>query len=104
MSKNKRHVVTAHAYDKKGRLLSRAANSYVKTHPLQAFYAKRAGKPHAIYLHAEIACLLLAGTVPVHTLYVERYHADGSPALAKPCPICQLAIADWNIPHVEYTQ
>ena len=102
--KSKRHVLVAHAYDKKGYLLSRASNSYTLSHPVQYKYAVRAGKPAAIYLHAEIACLLRAGTVPVHRLTIERYHADGSPALAKPCPICQLAIKDWNVQIVEYTQ
>ena len=100
----KRPLVVAHTYDKKGRLLSRAANSYTQSHPVQAKYAARAGKPHAIYLHAEIAALLRAGQTPVFKLTVERYYADGRPALAKPCPICELAIKDWGVKHVEYTQ
>jgi tRNA(Arg) A34 adenosine deaminase TadA len=104
MSKRNRPILVAHAYDRKGTLLSRASNSYTQTHPIQAKYAKRAGLEHSIYLHAEIACLLRAGTTPVYKLTVERYYANGSPALARPCPICQLALKDWGVKHVEYTK
>lgn len=101
---SRKPLIVARAYDRRGRLISRAANSYKQSHPVQARYAALAGQPLRIYLHAEIACLLRAGDVPIHKLVVERYHADGRPALAKPCPICQLAIKDWGIKHVEYTK
>ena len=101
---SKKHIVIARAYDKKGRLLSRAANSYTQTHPIQAKYAKIAKQPLRVFLHAEIACLLRAGDKSIHKLVIERYYADGRPALAKPCPICQLAIKDWGVKHVEYTK
>ena len=100
----KKHHIIARAYDKKGRLLSRAINSYRQTHPLQAKYARLAGSPDRIFLHAEIACLLKAGTRPVHRLVIERYYANGEPALAKPCPICSLAIKDWQVKFVDYTE
>lgn len=99
-----KHIITAKAYDKRGRLIARAANSYSQTHPLQAKYARQARQPDRIYLHAEIACLLKAGTRVVHKLVIERYYADGSPALAKPCPICRRAIKDWDVKVVEYTE
>lgn len=79
-------------------------NSYTQTHPLQAKYAREVNQPEKIYLHAEIACLLRAGTKPIHKLVIERYWKDGSPALAKPCPICKKAIEDWGIKIIEYTQ
>jgi len=82
-------LVVARAYNKRGHLIARAAQA--------------AGKPHSIFLHAEIACLLRAGDTPVHKLTVERYHANGEPATAKPCPICQLAIADWGVDVIEHT-
>ena len=100
----RRPIVVAKAYNRRGDLIARAANSYSKTHPLQAKYAERVGKPKAIYLHAEIACLLKAGTQTVHRLMVERYYSNGEPALAKPCPICRLAIKDWGVKLVEYTE
>ena len=101
---NKKHTIIARAYDKRGKLIARAINSYKQTHPLQAKYAQQAGMPQRIYLHAEIACLLRAGVKPIHKLVIERYHSNGEPALAKPCPICQLAINDWSVKIVEYTQ
>jgi hypothetical protein len=100
--KRKRPVLTALAYDKRGRLLSVGRNSYVKTHPLQAHYSRKAGKPDAIYLHAELAALLKAKE-PVHKLVVTRFGRKGQPLLAKPCAACQLAIEEFGVKHVEHT-
>ena len=97
-------IIVARAYDKKGRLISRAVNSYKQTHPIQAKYAILANQSARIFLHAEIACLLRAGTKKIYKLVIERYYANGEPALAKPCPVCQKAIEDWGIKIVEYTQ
>lgn len=103
MSKRtKRQQITALAYNKKGRLVSVGRNSYTQTHPLQARYAEKAGKPNAIYLHAEIAALVRARE-PVHKLVVVRYGANGRPLLAKPCKACQLAINDYGVKYVEHT-
>jgi tRNA(Arg) A34 adenosine deaminase TadA len=101
---SRKHHIVARAFDKRGRLIARAINSYRQTHPIQAKYATLAGFPARVFLHAEIACLLRAGTCPVHTMTIERYYANGEPALAKPCPICTLAISDWGVKYVEYTQ
>jgi hypothetical protein len=101
---SRKPLIVAHAYDKRGNLIARAANAYKKTHPLQARYAQQAGQPLREYLHAEIACLLRARDIPVHKITIERYHADGTPALAKPCPVCSLAIADWGVKIIEYTR
>ena len=100
----KKHLIVARAYDKRGRLISRAINSYTHTHTVQAKYAKEVGQSKRIYLHAEIACLLRAGTKQIYKLVIERYLADGTPALAKPCPICSKAIQDWGVKLVEYTK
>ena len=99
---SRRYEITALAYDKRGRLLSVGRNSYTRTHPLQAKYGRRAGKPNAIYLHAELSALLKARE-QVHKLVVLRYDKDGNPALAKPCPACQLAIREFGVKNVEYT-
>ena len=101
MSK-KRFDLTAFAYDKRGRLLAVGRNSYIQTHPLQAKFAKKAGRPQAIYVHAELAALMKARQ-QVHRLVVVRYNKDGSPGNAKPCEICQLAIEAFNVEYVEHT-
>lgn len=101
MSK-KRFEITAFTYDKRGRLLSVGRNSYVKTHSLQAKYAKMAGRPEAIYVHAELAALMKARN-DVYKLVVVRYNRDGTPALAKPCSVCQLAIEAFGVRVVEHT-
>lgn len=97
-----RPKLTALAYDKRGRLLSVGTNSYIKTHPAQAKYSKKAGKPDAIYIHAELAALLKARG-KVHKLVVVRYGKNGQPLLAKPCAACQLAIHDFGVKSVEHT-
>lgn len=98
-----KHKVTAYCYDKKGRLLASAINHYGKSHPLQAHFAKLAGKPESIYLHAEILALLRCNDRPVYKIVIERYTKDGKPALAKPCCICQKAIEAYGIKYVEHT-
>ena len=98
----RKYEITALAYDKRGKLLSVGRNSYTKTHPLQAQLGRRAGKPNAIYLHAELAALLKARE-QVRKLVVLRYDKEGKPVLAKPCPACQLAIKQFGVKHVEHT-
>lgn len=98
-----KHTLKAYCYDKRGRLIASATNSYSRSHPIQKHFAILANKPEAIYLHAEIAAILKCGDRPVHKIKVERHTKDGKPALAKPCPICQIAINSWNIKVVEHT-
>lgn len=97
-----KYSITAFAYNKKGRLLSIGRNSYIRTHPLQGKYARKVGRPCAIYLHAEMDALIKARE-PVHKLVIVRFTKDGKPANAKPCSICQLAIRDFNVKIVEHT-
>lgn len=100
----KRFGVTAVIYDKRGRVLSVGNNSYVKTHPLQAEHARRAGEPHKIYLHAEIHAITRCSDLSkAHSIAVFRYLEDGSPAKARPCAICQSAIEAAGIKHIEHT-
>jgi len=105
MSRRKKFVITAIAYDKRGRIICTAQNNYLKSHPLQARYAKASGRPDAIYLHAEVAALIKAsnkGQV-VHRLEVIRFNKAGVPVNAKPCPSCQQAIADFGVSVVVHT-
>ena len=99
---SKKYEVTAMAYNKRGKLLAVGTNSYTKTHPAQAKFGKRSGKPNAIYLHAELACLLRAKE-RVHRLEVFRYDNEGRPANSKPCPSCQLAIKEYGVKEVRHT-
>ena len=98
-----KHKLTAYCYDKKGRLIASATNSYGKSHPIQAHFAQLAGKPEVIFLHAEIAAILRCYDRPIHKIRIERYTKDGKPACAKPCAICNKAINAWGIKYVEHT-
>jgi deoxycytidylate deaminase len=100
---NRRPVILAHAFDKRGRLLAVATNSYTKTHPLQAYFAKKVGHPAKQFLHAELACILRCKDQQIHTLRIFRYGANGELACAKPCPICQEAIVAYGIPNIWYS-
>lgn len=99
----KRYTIVTKTYDKKGRLLSVATNNYNKGHPLMQYLAQKAGLPEKTRLHSEVLALIRAKDKQVYRLSVERYHADGTPALAKPCPVCQEAIKAFGVTVVEYT-
>lgn len=99
---SRKYDITAFAYDKRGKLLSVGRNSYVKTHPLQAKFAKESGNTHAVYLHAELSALLKARQ-QVHKLVVFRYDSKGKPANSKPCAACQLALKFFKVKHIEHT-
>lgn len=100
----KKFSISAVIYDKRGNVLSVGNNSYVKTHPLQAEYARRAGEPHKVYLHAEIHAITRCAELDrAHRMVIFRYAQDGSPAMAAPCKICKQAIANTKIKIVEYT-
>lgn len=103
MSK-KRYCITATAFDKRGRPLSMATNSYQKSNPAQKHYSILAGmSEQRIYLHSEIACLLKAKGAKVHTLKIERYDNDRKPKLSWPCPSCQLFIKEYGVKKVIFT-
>jgi len=94
--------ITATVYDRRGRVLSIGINSYEKTHPRQAFLAKRVGMPERQYLHAEISALVKCRGKP-YKIQIERRNSQGQLQLAKPCPICELAIREAGIKFVEYS-
>ena len=100
----KKYFIYAECFDKQGRLLSFGKNDYQKTHPMMAHLAKVTGQNHQrVYLHAEVSAILRAKDKPIHKLIVKRFTKDGTPALAKPCPMCQELIRIYNIPVVEHT-
>ena len=100
----KQYSLTATIYDKRGRVLSTGENSYSKTHPKQHHYATQAGRPEAVYLHAEIAALIrLKDVNKAHSIKIERTGAHGQPLPAEPCPICKLAIEHAGIEIIEHS-
>ena len=104
VKKKRKYKITATVFDKKGRILAKETNSYQKTHPLQLHYAKKAGKPHKVFLHAEIKAIIKAQKYgEPYKIFVERYDSKGNPVSAKPCCICELAIKEAGIQRVEYT-
>lgn len=90
--------------DRKGRILSIGQNSYVKTHPLQAKFAKEHGEPKKIFLHAEIHAIVRCKNLDkAHSITVIRTDANGKYLLAKPCKICQDAIRSSGIKEIFHT-
>jgi len=104
MSK-KKFEITAFIYDKRGNILSIGKNSYVKTHPLQAMFAKKVGEEHKVFLHAEIHAIIRCANLDrAHRIAVFRYNEAGGAVLAKPCKICLAAIRNHtNIKIIEHT-
>lgn len=88
--------------DKKYHILSIGTNSFTKSHTRQAYYARRIGNKVKIFLHAEIDSLIKCQGEP-YAMFIARVKKDGTPALAKPCLICQGAIKDAGIQKVYYT-
>lgn len=101
---SRQHILTAVITDKKGRVISIGKNSYVKTHPLQACHARKMGKPDSIFLHAEVHAILKCRDLSsAHKIFISRFDVNGNPRLAKPCPICNSAIKEAGIKHIEWT-
>jgi deoxycytidylate deaminase len=86
---------------KRGKIVAAATNLETKSHPEQARYAQKAGKPLNIYLHAEIRALIKCDCAD--TILVARVDKKGNVKMAKPCPICQLAIRESKVNNVFYT-
>lgn len=88
--------------DKRGRIISIGENSLYKTHPLMKQYGEKVNLKHKIYLHAELSAIIKSYQQS-HSIIVIRVSRDGSFAMAKPCPICQLAIKEAKIKHIYYS-
>lgn len=100
----KRHSLTAIIYDKKGRVLSVGQNNYVKTHPLQKKHAEKVGEPYKEFLHAEISAIVkCTNLAKAYRISIFRFNADGTPAVAKPCPVCMSALRAAGIERIEHT-
>lgn len=100
---SKKYKIKAFCYDKRGRILSIGENSYVKSHPLQAYIQRRVGYPEKVYIHAEVQAIIRARGKDIHKIRVERYNSKGEQQNACPCAGCQLAIKEAGIKLVEFT-
>lgn len=102
---SKKYDITAIIKDKHGHIISRANNSYVKTHPVQAKLAEKVGIEKKIYLHAEVLAVLRAGCHidKAYSIEIYRFDAEGRTKLAKPCPICTELIRTTPIKKIIYT-
>jgi deoxycytidylate deaminase len=80
---------------KKGKIVAVGKNSYSKTHPTQKKWADKVGHHDRIYLHAEIDALIKAKGKG-DTISIFRFVKNGY-GLAKPCPVCSLALAQTNL-------
>ena len=84
-----------------GRIVKAAKNSLVKTHPIQAQFARAVGLSDRIFLHAEIACLINCPSYGYH-MFVARVNRDGDPLISKPCSICEEAIKQSDIKYIHF--
>lgn len=83
----------------KGRKVAQATNQYTRSHARQRDYARRAGFPNKVYLHAEIGALVKS-RCPVDTMYIYRLNRRGDMLPSKPCAVCQLALKELKIKQV----
>lgn len=103
MSRTK-YQITAIIYDKRGKVLSIGKNSYIKTHPLMKLHACKAGLPHKEFLHAEVHAIVKCKRLDkAHRIEVMRFDKQGNEMNAKPCPVCQSAIAAAGITVIQHT-
>jgi len=88
----------------KNKIVVSATNLERKTHPIQARFAERVGLHKKIYLHAEIAALIKSKEV-CDTIIVVRLggHSHNELRMAKPCPVCSLALKEAGINKVYYS-
>ena len=90
--------------DKRSNVLSVAGNTYAKTHPQQASWAKKRGSPDKQCLHAEIrAAIMLAKSGKAEKakyLYIAAVSEAGNVLCAKPCVVCQMML-DESFPEIE---
>ena len=88
----------------KNKIVATATNIETKTHPIQARFAKRVGLHEKIYLHAEIAALVKCKE-ECDTIVVARLggHNHDELRMAKPCPVCALALKEMGITNIHYT-
>ena len=90
--------------NKKGQIIAESANSYSVSHTKQFHYAKKVGRPEAIFLHSEMACLLKDRKRQGVKLFVARVDSKNRPCYSAPCEICVRALQDYsNVKSIEFS-
>jgi len=89
---------------KRNEVITTATNHDCKSHPKQAFWAKRVGLDEKIYLHAEVAALVKARE-DADKIVVVRLggHSGDELRQARPCPICEAYLRFAGITDVYYS-
>ena len=104
MSSRTKFELICTSFDKRGNIIATRTNQYNKSNPWQKELSVKAGmSDKRIFLHSEIACLLASRNRKVHSLLVQRFNKDGTPANACPCLSCKLAIIETEVKYVRYT-
>jgi deoxycytidylate deaminase len=88
--------------DKRGRIISIGENSLTKTHPLMYHYSTKSKTYNKIYLHAELSAMVKSYSY-AHSIIVIRINREGEFAMARPCPICMMAIKEAKIKKIWYS-
>lgn len=100
----RRYEIISTTFDKRGRVLSTATNDYNRSHPLFKHFAVLAGEsPDKCLQHSEFRACVKAKHKDIYSILVQRFDAQGKPALAKPCKTCQLVLESFGVKLVRYT-
>lgn len=86
----------------KSKVIVSATNLETKSHPIQAKFAQKVGLCEKIFLHAEIAALVKCRE-ECDTIVVARVNPQGKLRMARPCPICDLALKEAGVSKIHYT-
>ncbi len=87
---------------RKSKVIATAVNLEQKSHPWQAELAKKVGLCEKIYLHSEIHALIKARE-DADTIVVARVNTQDKLRMAKPCPICALALEQGGVKNIYYS-
>lgn len=85
--------------DRRGKIVSEAANDYNKSSPLMARAAKAVGLPDKIFYHAECLAISRDKAKKGCKIYVARVDSKNNPMPAYPCPVCRKLLKDN--PHIK---
>lgn len=99
LSEHPQHKIGCVITDRNDNLLSIGFNSF-KTHPLQ----KKYGGHNKIHLHAEILALSRTNKGSPHSAYIVRIRRNGSLGMAKPCAHCAVALSEFGIKNIYWSE
>ena len=97
------HRVYSIVYDKRGRTLSEASNTYTKSSPIMKSLGEDVGMPEKQFWHAE--CLAIHripyGSLP-YRIVIARVNREGESLPSAPCKVCANAIKKRGIEVIEH--